>query len=581
MKSTFSLMAIGSAIAPLVSATGFRTVGSSGSSAQMVFVPPYTDTVVFIDNYHANYGGPGYDISTGVHSDISYLYDGTDISVFGTEYNLTSNAIRPVKPLSNTFCSAGAFFPNGTLLNLAGAEAATGIAEGFDKLRTYDAGPCNGACDTDWVEQPTGLQVYRWYPSALTMVDGSVLIVGGSNVGGLVLNEASINVPTYEIVHANGQAPKAPVLLPILNFTEAENLVANKSYNLYPILHGLPNAAVQDQIFTVAGNQAVIWDYTNDVLVKTLPNTPLQPRTFPSSATSVLLPLEYPDYTPTVLMCGGASGDMPNPVTLDDCYRINPLDDAPAWVADDNLPNGPQVMTDGIQLPNGKILFINGARKGCAGGYQADDPVLIPLLYDPSAAPGARFTSMPPTTIPRLYHSAATILPSGEVLVAGSNPAVGYSRTGAVTRTWPYFNNNGHRAALHQQQNNTSYYPTEYRVDIFSPPYLSSISVHGRPVITTFPANITYGTTFNIEARLELGARIRGNVQINLLAHGFHTHGVGMGQRMVKMGFKMVANSYEITVHAPRDASIISPGIYMLFVVEDDIPSVGQWISIA
>jgi hypothetical protein len=37
----------------------------------------------------------------------------------------------------------------------------------------------------------------------LNQADGSVLVVGGSNKGGLVLNEASINVPTYEIVYAS------------------------------------------------------------------------------------------------------------------------------------------------------------------------------------------------------------------------------------------------------------------------------------------------------------------------------------------------------------------------------------------
>ena len=156
-----------------VSATGYRTVGSSGVAAQMVFIPPYTDTVVFIDNYHENRGGPGYDIAKGKHSATPYLYAGTKLSVFGTEYNLTSNTIRPLQPKSNTFCSAGAFFPNGTLLNLAGAEAGT-VLQGFDKLRTYSAGPCNGPCEQDWNEVGK-LQVYRWYASAMTMACKNIL----------------------------------------------------------------------------------------------------------------------------------------------------------------------------------------------------------------------------------------------------------------------------------------------------------------------------------------------------------------------------------------------------------------------
>ena len=73
------------------------------------------------------------------------------------------------------------------------------------------------------------------YPSAQTLVDGSVLVVGGSNAGGLVLNEASINVPTYEVVYQDNRATPAPITLPILEFTADENLVPGKSYNLYPM----------------------------------------------------------------------------------------------------------------------------------------------------------------------------------------------------------------------------------------------------------------------------------------------------------------------------------------------------------
>ena len=87
----------------------------------------------------------------------------------------------------------------------------------------------------DWVEKTAQLQHKRWYPSTQTLVDGGVVIVGGSDVGGLVLNEASINVPTYELLYSDGRATPAPVTLPLLQFTSAQNLVPDFSYNLYPI----------------------------------------------------------------------------------------------------------------------------------------------------------------------------------------------------------------------------------------------------------------------------------------------------------------------------------------------------------
>lgn len=204
----------------------------------MVFVPANTTTVVFIDNYHENHGGPGYNVQTGAQSPNSYIYnDGSGTAVFGTEYNLTTNSLRPLRPKSNTFCSAGSFFLDGTLLNIAGAEAGpSSVAEGFDKLRTYAPGPCtSGICTQDWVEESAKLQHSRWYPSAQTLVDGSILIVGGSDAGGLVLNEANINIPTYEIVFHDGRTPPPPVTLPILEFTTAQNLDPGLSYNLYPM----------------------------------------------------------------------------------------------------------------------------------------------------------------------------------------------------------------------------------------------------------------------------------------------------------------------------------------------------------
>ena len=165
----------------------------------------------------------------------------------------------------------------------------------------------------------------------------------------------------------------------------------------------------------------------------------------------------------------------------------------------------------------------------------ADHPVLKPLIYNASAPSGARFTTLPSTTIPRLYHSTAILLPSGEVLVAGSNPSVGYSSTGAVdVATWPHFWNAGRRAKLVQQQAKASRYPTEYRVEIFAPGYMAA---RQRPRIESAWWYVKYGAAFEVMARLG-GRALKGVTEISLVGSGFRTHGVGMGQRMVVLEFR-------------------------------------------
>ena len=49
------------------------------------------------------------------------------------------------------------------------------------------------------------------------------------------------------------------------------------------------------------------------------------------------------------------------------------------------------------------------------GQSYADDPVLTPAIYNPFAAPGQRRSSnnLSAGTVPRLYHSTATLLPDG------------------------------------------------------------------------------------------------------------------------------------------------------------------------
>lgn len=102
---------------------------------------------------------------------------------------------------------------------------------------------------------------------------------------------------------------------------------------------------------------------------------------------------------------------------------VGPDDDAPTWVASDPLPNA-RVMPDAIILSCGRILYVNGAGWGMAGGDAGDmrnagNPVFQADLYDPEAPAGSRWTSMAPATQMRLYHSGVILIETGEVVTTG------------------------------------------------------------------------------------------------------------------------------------------------------------------
>ncbi len=96
-------------------------------------------------------------------------------------------------------------------------------------------------------------------------------------------------------------------------------------------------------------------------------------------------------------------------------------------------------------LPDGTFMIMNGAQHGVAGFSSADNPNLSALIYDPSQPVGARISILNNTTIVRLYHSEATLLPDSRVLVSGSDP----NPTGTQT------------------------FPEELRIEVYIPPYLN------------------------------------------------------------------------------------------------------------
>lgn len=282
------------------------------------------------------------------------------------------------------------------------------------------------------------------------------------------------------------------------------------------------------------------------------------------------------NYTATILFCGGQNKQNsqfnPAQYTIIDwpadksCVTITP-DVSKKYKKSTPLPEG-RTMGNFILLPDGTVFLTNGGGMGTAG-YGTEDwtegdsyataPIMTPLILDPATMSFSR-VGLGNTTVPRLYHSSAILLPDGSVFVAGSNPHPDYTV-------------------------NTKY-PTEYRTERFYPEYYSQ----PRPQPEGLLSSIGYGGSyFNVSlSATDLSnnaADLINSTKVVILRTGFSTHGLNMGQRYVELDTTYTVDTASNTAvlhvsQLPPNAAVLAPGPAVIHVVVNGVPSVGRMIMV-
>jgi hypothetical protein len=509
-------------------------------------------------------------------------------------YNLDTHAVKPLRLRSNSFCAGGSFLGNGTLINVGGnpiVEDHTGAADfgdvnGLQAIRVFEPCDTDDAQGCEMLEDHSRVRMAsaRWYASTVRLDDGSVMIIGGSTKGGWI-NNATTNNPTVEyfppksINGSNG--------LPI----RMQFLVDTLNSNLFPIAILLPSG----KVFVAANQDTMIYDWKT-AKEQRLPSLPHGVRvTYPMTGTATLLPLSYVNnYLPEIMICGGsnvddhkAGSDISSQAPASDfCFRMV-LDDAgisAGWQIE-RMPQ-PRIMPDAVLMPTGQVVIVNGGASGIAGygnvvnqvgQSNADNPVLTPVLYNPLAPSGKRFSmeGMPTSAIPRLYHSIATYTPNGDIMIAGSNPNLDRSEVE---------------------------YGTEYRVEWLRPPYMRV----DRPELgSDVPKTLHYGEDIKVPLRVKIpqsmgdAPDIKGesgstpyafldtnvNALVALMDLGFVTHAVHASSRLVWLKATVQTEStsdrvWQLEVSSPPHGGVYPPGPGWLYVTVNDVPSKGVRIMV-
>ncbi|KXN90309.1 Galactose oxidase [Leucoagaricus sp. SymC.cos] len=486
------------------------------------------------------------------------------------EYALGSNSQRPMDIVTNSFCAGGGVLGNGSWINVGGNQAVTyGGLQAASQVggppyndpdgRRSMVTPCDdGKCD--WLLLRTHIDE-RWYPTVYVLPS-----IGGCRWGGYV-NDPAQNNPSYEFFPKRGE----PILSPFLASTLPTNL--------YPLTFLLPSG----RLFVQANWAAILLDYT---VGKEVPLDPMPDavRTYPASAGTVVLPMTPANnWTATILFCGGSNVTTPQwsdpgfvaiqQKASTSCVKITP-DVSPNYQHDDPLPDG-RSMANFILLPDGTVFCVNGARFGklvilgtagygnnswAVGQSYADEPQLMSLIYNGSAPEGRRWSSegLSPSQIPRMYHSSATLLPDGSVLVAGSNPNSDYATDVK--------------------------YPTQYKVETFYPPYYNTRRPEPQGLLT----QLSYGgSSFTVTLTLD---DLHGDItniartKVVVIRTGFSTHSMNMGQRYVELestyGASPNKSGFLRVSQMPPNPAIMAPGPAFLFVIVDGVPSIGIQVMV-
>ena len=381
------------------------------------------------------------------------------------------------------FCAGHDFLPDGRLL-VAGGHITDG--HGLPNTTLFD--PASGT----WQSGSTMAQG-RWYPTTTLLPSGEMLTLAGTNENG-----ANVAIPE------------------IWNGTSWRQLTgASKLFPYYPRTFIAPDGRV-----FYAGEDPSTWflDVTGSGSWSVGPPRVYGTRDYGSAVM----------YAPgKILYVGG--GDPPT----NTAEVIDLNDPSPQWTFTGSMAFARRHLNATL-LPTGEVLVTGGT-----SGSGFNNPVGAVLAAEIWSPETGSWTTLAPSSVVRIYHSTALLLPDGRVLDTGS----GDGGSG---------------------QNQLNY-------QLFSPPYLFNGL---RPIVTIPPpATVSYGQNVFV------GTDAVDITKVTLIRFGSVTHAFNMGQRLVPTTFAPTPGGVSVTIPASR--AVAPPGPYLLFLLNSaGVPSVGQVVRL-
>jgi galactose oxidase len=415
----------------------------------------------------------------------------------------TKNAPALKDASVNLFCSGHTFLADGRLMVVGGHLF---DSQGVNQSCIYDP-----ATDT-WTAE-AAMNNGRWYPSAVTLPDGGVLVLSGSFATGPEqppINQSATN-ETPQVWRGTGWQS-------LTNFPGV--------LDLFPRFHIEPK---QGRVFMSGPRgDSFFFDTSGAGTWTPGPSRALGNRDY---APSVMYD------TGKVLFVGGGLDPGTN-VPTNGAETIDLTAANPAWHQTSPM-HFRRRQHNATILPNGTVLATGGTQGPNFNDVDPGAAVHTAELWDPV---GGTWTVMAEEAVDRCYHATAVLLPDGRVLSAGGGeyaPEINVANPAKDTHA---------------------------DAQLFSPPYM----FRERPTFTGAPDQLFYGQAFELKV-----ANAEAIAKVTWIRLASVTHSFDQNQRLNTLAFTKGPGVLNVT--APANANICPPGHYMLFVVDGNgTPSIGH-----
>jgi len=461
--------------------------------------------------------------------------------------------------------------------------------------------------------EPSDQKYARWYPSAVALPNGTILVVGGFDQDNSVppdpnrVAKGRQNIPQTDTAFT---ASRVNQVVPEVYDPKTDRNIglenARMAFPLYPQLEVVETGPRKDDWvvctfdgekdygteaipggakFGIGGGtprftKGTTWcldvlgalgDPNRNVPAKnhwTLVDTASEVRPY-CCPTASQIEIDAAGHTVShkwfMISGNDANGNQTGTVEVIDFADANPH-----WQFVGNILQ-PLATTKAVLLPNGQVLIGQGVNRspncnvdGRPCTYEEKEGLHFQML-DPVTGSVKKLAR---TTVSRGLHGTATLLPDGSVFFAGED------RENLVRPDDPSFPLMTSYAGLLPFGDPDQGVPVG---QLFFPPYLFNQdgSRAARSVITNAPEDISYGGHFDIT--------VAGNPDqissVVMLRSDHNTHSLTTGDRYVKLSFhqKGAAQKGEIRIRAPKLPAQAVPGIYMLFVLDRaGVPSLAK-----